>query len=352
MYGSRFWLWYAVSTSYVSMQPQRHMPVAAASAAVAARGARAIFRLIANGVLYPVLRRGTLRPGLRNEPVTHAADGEQVPRMGGVVFDVPAQPHDEIIDGAGVGVLVQAPDLFEHVLTGNRAALVPDQVPQEIGFHKRQGENLAADAQFEQVEADRLAVEGKTVARRGLRQSERCFEPGAAAQETADARDENRELERFRQVVVRSGSEAAQHVLRMAARSEHQGRDELAGAAELLDNGKAVLAGQHHVQNEEIGRLSAIEEAGQGVLAGRRDLHRIAFFFQVVAQAVGQVLLVLHHQDARHHFAGNSRINVLPRPGPSLSTQTRPPCWRATVRTMKRPKPVPLTDDASGPGMR
>ena len=37
-------------------------------------------------------------------------------RLGGVNFQVAAEPHDEVVDGARVGVLVQIPDVFENGL--------------------------------------------------------------------------------------------------------------------------------------------------------------------------------------------------------------------------------------------
>ena len=57
------------------------------------------------------------------------------------------------------------------------------------------------------------------------------------------------------------------------------------------------------------------------------------------------MLLVFDDEDAAHcgGNTGSCTVNVLPRPGPSLSANTLPP-WRATTdRTMKSPRPVPLT---------
>ena len=42
-----------------------------------------------------------------DEAVADAADGEEMPRAGGgIVLDVAAEPDDEVVDGAGIGVFV------------------------------------------------------------------------------------------------------------------------------------------------------------------------------------------------------------------------------------------------------
>ena len=41
---------------------------------------------------------------------------------------------------------------------------------------------------------------------------------------------------------------------------------------------------------------------------------------------------------------------VVPRPGPGLVAVASPPCWRAMLRTRKRPRPVPLILDDGAAG--
>ena len=80
------------------------------------------------------------------------------------------------------------------------------------------------------------------------------------------------------------------------------------------------------------------------------------FGFQVELQAFSQVGFVFHNQNMTHaslsipcrtgtqrFTRGNSSTTFVPRPSPSLSANTRPPCFRAIARTMKRPRPVPFT---------
>ena len=56
--------------------------------------------------------------GVGEEAVADAADGGEVLGVGGVVLDVAAEADDEVVDGAGVGVGVDAPDLLEDVGRG------------------------------------------------------------------------------------------------------------------------------------------------------------------------------------------------------------------------------------------
>ena len=62
------------------------------------------------------------------EAIAYAADGLQVDGGCGVVFDVSAETDDEVVDGAGVGVLVDSPDLFEDLLAGDDLAFAFGEV--------------------------------------------------------------------------------------------------------------------------------------------------------------------------------------------------------------------------------
>ena len=115
---------------------------------------------------------------------------------------------------------------------------------------------------------------------------------------------------------------------------------------------EAVLAWQHDIQDHHIDRWRSPLNSSSAASPESTTCDLITFGFQIEAQAFGQVLLILHDQNASHLATGNCSTNVLPRPGPSLSAQARPPCRRATERTMYRPKPVPFTRVASGPGTR
>ena len=62
--------------------------------------------------------------------------------MGRIVLNIPPQPHDEIVDGARVRVLVQAPHLLEHLLSRHRLAFMLDQISKDVHLHQGQRKHL------------------------------------------------------------------------------------------------------------------------------------------------------------------------------------------------------------------
>ena len=79
--------------------------------------------------------------------------------VGGVVFDVAAETDDEVVDGASVGVFVDAPDLFEDLLAGDDLAFVLGEVAEEVGFHQGEMSDAIGGDELEGVEADGAVVE-------------------------------------------------------------------------------------------------------------------------------------------------------------------------------------------------
>ena len=99
------------------------------------------------------------RLGVGEEAVADAADGGEVLGVGGVVLDVAAEADDEVVDGAGVGVGVDSPDLLEDVGAGDDLALAVGEEAEQVGLHDGEvGEAVGGD-EFEGVEADGAVVE-------------------------------------------------------------------------------------------------------------------------------------------------------------------------------------------------
>jgi hypothetical protein len=80
--------------------------------------------------------------------------------IGWVVFNVAAKADDEIVDGAGVGVLMDAPDLFEDLLAGDDLAFAVREVAEEVGLHQSEIGDAVGGDEFQGVEADGAMVEG------------------------------------------------------------------------------------------------------------------------------------------------------------------------------------------------
>ena len=94
------------------------------------------------------------------EAVADAADGGEVDGVGGVVLDVAAEADDEVVDGAGVGVFADAPDLFEDLLAGDDVAGAEGEVAEEVGLHDGEVSGTMRRDELEGVEADGAVVEG------------------------------------------------------------------------------------------------------------------------------------------------------------------------------------------------
>ena len=143
------------------------------------------------------------------------------------------------------------------------------------------------------------------------------------------------ELERLRQIVVRTRLESLEHVLGAAARREHQDRQELPAARSSAATVNPSLPGSITSRTTTSKIRRSFSSRCERPLAVGRDHRVMAFGFEVEPEAVGDVLLVLDDEDAAHVVSrGSSSVNVAPRPSPSLCANTRPPCARAIDRTM------------------
>src|ERR1700687_863222 len=101
-------------------------------------------------VLFLRIRKG-------NELVAEAPDGYQVAGFGRFFFDIPAQTHDEIVDGARVRILVQIPDVLKDRFSGNRMAGVLDQIAKQLRFHQSELKALISYLQRKVLKSNTLS---------------------------------------------------------------------------------------------------------------------------------------------------------------------------------------------------
>jgi len=105
--------------------------------------------------------------GVGEEAVADAADGGEVDGVGGVVFDVAAKTDDEVVDGSGIGVLVDSPDLFEDGFAGDDLVGAVGKVAEEVGLHHSEMRRPVGCDKLQGIEMDGAVVEGKGVWWRG-----------------------------------------------------------------------------------------------------------------------------------------------------------------------------------------
>src|SRR5579862_2233262 len=186
--------------------------------------------------------------GFRVELVAEATNGEEITRLGGLGFDVAAEAHNEVVNGAGVGVFEEVPDILKNGFAGDGFAAIADEVAEKFAFHERQLKDLVAAAELQLLEVHGLIAELKDLGFRGTGLGRHgCGRGGMllpvfAAEEALHAGEKNRKIEGFRQVVVGAGFESAKDVFGAAASGEHEQRDVILGFAQFAGDGETVFA--------------------------------------------------------------------------------------------------------------
>src|SRR5215510_6001512 len=265
-----------------------------------------------------------------------------------------------------------------------------DEVFQDVEFPRRHFDRRAGLRHLELFEIDRNRAEAELFGSFAV--------AVGATQQGFDARHQLHEAERLRHIIVRPDLQPDDLVDLLAARGEHDDRRGGASGSELFADVEPAHLRKHHVQDDQVQVLLRSQAQPGGAVT--RDLHRIAFVLEAVAQRYGHRLIVFDNQNFSAHslfsavnwtgFCELSRIpknpanpvhlrfqftaspptfrswlstwpssftsgltralwstgmwimNALPRPG-SLSTVTRP-WWASTMcLTIDSPNPLPFT---------
>ena len=148
-----------------------------------------------------------------------------------------------------------------------------------------------------------------------------------------DPRQQDRPARRLRQVVVGAGGEAVSTSSgRPRAVSISTGTN-CRAARSSDDDGEAVLARQHHVEDDEIEATAAVvEQPLQRRLAGVDDLDVVALRLEVEAQAAARCCSSSTIRTVRLMRRRGRRQLQRERaalPGPALSAKHVPPCLLA-----------------------
>jgi hypothetical protein len=170
---------------------------------------------------------------------------------------------------------------------------VGHEVPEQLELARRELHALLAAARLVEAEIDLEIADAVGVGRRGGRGAR-----GGAAQHGAHARQELGNAERLGHVVVGAELEPQDLVGLLVARGQHDDRCRRPSRAQLAADVEAVLARQHHVEDDEIrleagGLLQSLVAVGGG-----GDL--VSLELEVVTQSEQHLRLVLDHQNALH----------------------------------------------------
>src|SRR5579862_1001904 len=222
--------------------------------------------------------------------------GEQVPsqahgldhRLGTArVLELAAKPADARVDGTVEAVVVDASHDAQDFIARDDSAVARGEKPQDV-------EVAGGELDGARVQRGRAAraVDGEAAHR------ERRFRrgPGArarAAQQRFDAREQHSRLHGLHDIVVGAHLESQHLVDVLALGGEDEDRHR-AAPAKLAADREPILAGQHEVEDDELG-LQAVEALG-GHQAVALDRHLVAVAFQVVANGSCQPRAVFDEQ--------------------------------------------------------
>lgn len=197
----------------------------------------------------------------------------------------------ETVVGGGFALEEGGGDLF----AGDDAAGGAHEHFEQVEFHAGELDGLAGSVRFAigldpgfargGVEAD--VAEGEIGKLRGGNEA-------VAAQDGADAGEQLVRIEGFGEIVVSSGIEAEDAVLRLDAGGEHDDGDSFA-AAELLEDFDAVQNGEHDVEDDEI--VGAVEGVGEAVAAVVDEFDAVAGLGEEFGHHGAELFVVINEQE-------------------------------------------------------
>lgn len=220
-------------------------------------------------------------------------------RRSGIGLEVFAETEDEVVDGAGAGVDVVAPDLFEDVLAGNDLAGAGGEEAQEHRLAFGDGALLAGtrdDAVGSEVDAATRAegTDGGLGRGRSIRQGE---QPPHAQQQLL-------EFKRLAEVIVGPCPQALHAVRPGIAGGQEQDGRAVAFEAQRGADREAVEPRHHDVEHRAVDPAVAHRFEGFGAVGRLDDVP--ALEFEVEAQHAAQRGVVLGQEDVR--FRGGGQI--------------------------------------------
>src|SRR5271169_4024853 len=109
-----------------------------------------------------------LAAGTWHEFIAYTSYGKQIAGFTRLPLNIPAQTHDEVIDGSRVGVFAQIPYFLQQLFARDGTAAIVDQAAKQVGFHHRQRNDLCAYTQLQVLKVHDFVIETKDLRRGGV----------------------------------------------------------------------------------------------------------------------------------------------------------------------------------------
>lgn len=233
--------------------------------------------------------RRPLRFG-RADDVADAADGfDEIARGAEFLADA----FDVSVEGAAVDFLVVAPDGLEDVVAVERFVISLAEVEEEAEFGGGDVGWFAVEVEFDGVFIEAEILELEIDGAGGV---------GGALEDGGDAEHELFGAEGFGHVVVGSEFEAGDAVFGLGAGGEHDDGG-FVGAAisfELFEDGDAVFAREHEIEDDEIGDFLEGGDDAVGAVEGFEGF--VALALEVEGDEFGDVFFVFDDEDFGHNW--------------------------------------------------
>ena len=122
----------------------------------------------------------------------------------------------------------------------------------------------------------------------------------AAPQQPLQPRQQNRQVERLGQIIVRPRRKTFQHIFGPAARGQHEHRHIIPCRAQFRNHAEPIFSRQHNVEHDGIEVFFLAEQTIRGGLAIAHNLGGISLRLQIEAQSLRQMGFIFHHQNPAH----------------------------------------------------
>jgi len=127
--------------------------------------------------------------------------------------------------------------------------------------------------------------------------------PGGATEEGLEADQKDVEIEGLGEVIVGAGFDAFEDLVGTGARGEHEDRGVVLGCAEGADDGEAVGAGEHAVEDDGGDGFIGGEEVDEGRVAVGLVVGAVAFGLEVEEETLGEMVFVFDYDDEGSEFS-------------------------------------------------